>query len=38
MCLLLCTDRGIPVPQIVPERGGGTACAVLPTGAVLGQG
>ena len=28
MCLLLCTDRGVPVPQIMPVRGGGTACAV----------
>ena len=38
MCLLLCTDRGMPVPQIMPVRGGGTACAVLLTGAVLGLG
>ena len=29
---------GAPVPQIMPVRGGGTACAVLPSGAVLGQG
>ena len=28
-CAYCCgTDRGVPVPQIMPERGGGTACAV----------
>ena len=28
-CAYCCgTDRGIPVPQVMPERGGGTACAV----------
>ena len=32
------TDRGMPVPQIMPVRGGGQLVRRTSTGAVLGQG
>ena len=32
------TDRGMPVPQIMPLRGGGQLVRCTSTGAVLGQG
>ena len=32
------TDRGMPVPQIMPVRGGGQLVRHTSTGAVLGQG
>ena len=32
------TDRGMPVPQIMPVRGGGQHVRCTSTGAVLGQG